>query len=365
MAKITGLTFTLTHHNIQSQTQVNDSQHKPDGQARKLQAALFLDRDGVINHDPGDYVCSPEDWHLLDGITTIMKAAGQLGYRIIIITNQGGIGLGRYTMDDLGHIHDKMLHSLAAEGIRPDAVYACPHHPHREPCLCRKPESLMVQKAVHRFGLNPTESLMIGDRARDIEAAEGAGVPGFLIPTNADLRQIQGPWTSWLHKTLALLCITLGLLGAGPNAYAQKIIAQVYLDPACPQTSSIVDHLQYQQELWGDQIHWIAVFSEPTLTEKDCLKYLMDHNLAMALRRDPRRQYLSIYGIPQQPWLLITNTLAQTLYQGPLLEKPLQPRTKTAWENQLRKLVHNPESGEAKSPQGTRVKGSGCPVRLP
>lgn len=330
------------------------------------QAALFLDRDGVINHDPGDYVCRPEDWHLLDGIVEVMKAAREQGYRIIIITNQGGIGLGRYTLEDLGQIHDKMLSTLAAEGIHLDAVYACPHHPQSEPCLCRKPEPLMVQKAVHRFGLNPAASLMIGDRARDIDAAAGAGVPGFLIPTNADLRQLQGPWTGWLRNILAMLCITLGFLGTCHGAYAQKLTAQVYLDPSCTQTNSITERLQMQQEQWGDQVHWIAVFSDPSLPEKDCLKYLMDHNLAMAMRRDPRRQYLSIYGIPQQPWLLITNTRSQTLYQGPLLEKPVLPPGKSAWETQLRRLVNSPASGgETKPIKEGKVKGSGCPVKLP
>jgi D-glycero-D-manno-heptose 1,7-bisphosphate phosphatase len=344
---------------------VNDAKPKPNEKPMPPQAALFLDRDGVINHDPGDYICRPEDWHLLDGITGVMKAAANQGYRMIIITNQGGIGLGRYTLDDLERIHNKMLSVLAAEGIYPDAVYACPHHPQSEPCLCRKPEPLMVQKAVHRFGVNPAESLMIGDRERDIEAAAGAGVPGYLIPTNADLRQIQGPWTMWLKSTLALICITLNLLAVCLDTLAQKLIAQVYLDPSCPQTISVVDRLQVQQEQWGDQVYWIAVFSDPSLPEKECLRYLMDHNLAMALRRDPRRQYLSIYGIPQQPWLLITNPRSQTLYQGPLLEKPLPPPGKSAWESQLRRLVDHPGSNEVNSSKGAQVKGSGCPVNLP
>lgn len=338
---------------------------KPFAEASNLEIALFLDRDGIINHDPGDYVCRPDDWHLLDGITEVMQAARHHGYRLIIITNQGGIGLGRYSMEDLDRIHAKMLDSLATEGIHPDAIYACPHHPRTETCLCRKPEPLMVQKAVHRFGLNPTKSLMIGDRERDLDAAAGAGVPGYLIPTNADLRQLQGPWTEWLRRTIMLICITLGVLAASTHTIAQKLTAQVYLDPACPQTIAVVDRLLHQQEVWGDQVHWIAVFSDPALPEKDCIKYLMDHNLAMALRRDPRRQYLSIYGIPQQPWLLITNNRSQTVYQGPLLEKPLPARGKSVWENQLRKLVESPMAGNESSPQRPQVRGSGCPIRMP
>ncbi len=333
-------------------------------------AALFLDRDGVINHDPGDYIHRPEDWNLLEGIVEVMQAAQHKGYRLIIITNQGGIGLGLYTLEDLHRIHTKMLNALASQGIHIDAVYACPHHPRSEPCLCRKPEPLMVQKALHRFRLNPVKCLMIGDRDRDIEAAAGAGVPGFLIPCNADLRQIQGPWTQWLRSTLILIFVTLGLHCAPLGVMAQKFTAQVYLDPACAQTHTVVDRLRDQQELWGDQVHWVAVFSDPLLPEKDCLKYLMDHNLAMALRRDPRRQYLSIYGIPQQPWLLVTNNRSITVYQGPLLEKPLAAPGKTVWENQLRKLVESHIQSNENSIQGlkskvSKMKGSGCPVKLP
>lgn len=338
------------------------------GEAAGLHAALFLDRDGVINHDPGDYVCSPEDWHLLDGIAQLMRAAQVRGYRIIIITNQGGIGLGRYTREDLERIHLKMFHQLAEEGIQPDAVYACPHHPQTGACLCRKPEPLMIQKALHRFGLNPQQSLMIGDRERDIQAAKGAGVPGYLIPTNADLRHFAGPWTDWLRNTVALLLITLSLLGSSPTITAQNYTAQVYLDPACSQTMTVVDRLILQQEKCGDQIHWIAVFSDPTLTEKDCLKFLMDHNLAMALRRDPRQQNLSIYGIPQQPWLLITDNRSQTVYQGPLMEKIMPAPGKSVWENRIQKLVEKTTPSSSNSrPRATvkspMIQGSGCPVR--
>lgn len=343
-------------------------------------AALFLDRDGVINHDPGDYIHCPEDWHLLEGIVEIMMAAQCRGYRLIVITNQGGIGLGLYSVEDLNRIHSKMHDALAFHGIRLDAVYACPHHPRSEPCLCRKPEPLMVQKAVHRFGLDPSKCLMIGDRDRDIEAAEGAGVHGYRIPCNADLRQVQGPWTEWLRRTLTIIFITLGFCYAPRQLVAQKLTAQVYLNPNCTQAHAVMDRLRDQQELWGDQVHWVAVFSDPMLPEKDCIKYLMDHNLAMALRRDPRQQFLSIYGIPQQPWLLITNNRSLTVYQGPLLEKPLAAPGKSVWENQLRKLVENPVQNNENANHGlkssggpsngipskiSKIQGSGCPVKLP
>jgi len=326
----------------------------------RLPAALFLDRDGVINHDPGDYTCRPEDWHLLDGITDVMKAYQRAGYRLVVVTNQGGIGLGRYSLEVLNLIHERMNQALAQRDLVLDGIYACPHHPRIEPCLCRKPAPLLIQKALHRWNLDPKQSLMIGDRSRDVEAAQNAGVPGYLVPVNADLRRLEGPWQSLL-KALCLVALCLGSMV--DFVQAQNLVAQVFLDPRCPATQSAIPALQRSQEKWAEQVHWIAVFSDSSLSEQACLKYLLEHNLAMALRRDPRANNLRVYRIPLQPWILLTNTRAVTLHQGPLLDAKTLPNDRQTWEKSLEEWLQKPDIRSNTLPTKASVRGHGCPVR--
>jgi len=326
---------------------------------QRLPAALFLDRDGVINHDPGDYTCRPEDWHLLDGITDVMSAYQRAGYRLVVVTNQGGIGLGRYNHEDLDRIHQRMIQALGDHGVVLDEIYACRHHPKIEPCFCRKPAPLLIQKALHRWQLDPKQCLMIGDRSRDVEAAEGAGVPGYLVPVNADLRLLEGPWQALL-KTLCLLLILMGSLWG--QAQAQTVVAQVFLDPRCPATQSALPALQRSQEKWAEQVHWIAVFSDSSLSEQTCLKYLLEHNLAMALRRDPRANNLRVYRIPLQPWILLTNQRAVTLHQGPLLDAKTLPSDPQTWEKSLEEWIQKPDLRTNTPARKATVRGQGCPV---
>lgn len=329
----------------------------------KKRAALFLDRDGIINHDPGDYTCRPEDWYLLDGILEVMGAYQKAGYRLVVVTNQGGIGLGRYTFNDLDRIHDKMLRTLSQQGIVVDEIYACPHHPKVEPCFCRKPSPLFIQKALHRWNLDAPNSLMIGDRERDVEAAQAAGVPGYLVPANSDLRRVEGPWQKLL-QALGMLLLVWSLWAS--SAQAQSVVAQVFLDPRCPATALAIPALQRSQEKWAEQVHWIAVFSDSSLSEQACLKYLLEHNLAMALRRDPKQNNLRVYRIPLQPWILLTNQRAVTLHQGPLLDAKASPNSLQNWEKSLdtwlikREAQINPATLSRGVP-----RGQGCPVRLP
>ncbi len=155
----------------------------------KKRKAVFLDRDGVINHETGNYVFMPEDFVLNRGITEILTRFRRHGYMLIVITNQSGIALGRYTHDHVDRIHDLMKKQFAGHDIDFAEIYYCPHHPSTGKCLCRKPGSLLVEKAVARFHIDPALSWMIGDKERDIEAAQHAGVKGLLIKTNEPLLQ--------------------------------------------------------------------------------------------------------------------------------------------------------------------------------
>lgn len=149
--------------------------------------ALFLDRDGVINRERGSHTWRLEDFEILPGVAEAVKAAHAAGKRVVVVTNQSGIGLGFYGHGDVEELHDYLHRQLALRGTYLDAVYYCPHHPTQGRCLCRKPGSLLVERALSRFGIDPLLSLMVGDRERDVEAAARAGVRGVLVEPNQPL----------------------------------------------------------------------------------------------------------------------------------------------------------------------------------
>ncbi|MFO7923237.1 MAG: HAD family hydrolase [Bacteroidales bacterium] len=149
--------------------------------------AVFLDRDGVINREKGDYVYKPEEFVINRGVLKALKKLRKDGFLLIVITNQSGIAQGRYSHNQVEKLHEILREQLSAHNIELTEIYYCPHHPSAGKCLCRKPGSLMIEKAVARFNIDPALSFMIGDRERDIEAAAGTGVKGILINTNESL----------------------------------------------------------------------------------------------------------------------------------------------------------------------------------
>ena len=151
-------------------------------------AAILLDRDGVINQDPGDYTKSLAEFHILPTALEAMKAWYDAGFKLIIITNQGGIAKGKYTHDAVAEIHSHLRLEAASKGAPIADIFYSPHHPNTGQSLSRKPGSLMVERAIARHGLDPERCWMFGDKARDIDCALGAGVPnGVLITPNASL----------------------------------------------------------------------------------------------------------------------------------------------------------------------------------
>ena len=148
--------------------------------------ALFLDRDGVINEDTG-FVHRAEDFVLVPGISGLIRAANCAGYKVIVVTNQSGIGRGFFTEEDFEKLSEHMKLAIVADGGRIDAIYFCPHHPtdaigaYRRACDCRKPAPGMILQAVEEHGLDPAQSLLVGDSARDIEAANAAGIARRIL----------------------------------------------------------------------------------------------------------------------------------------------------------------------------------------
>lgn len=145
--------------------------------------ALFLDRDGVINYDPG-YVYRIEDFEFMPGIFEALAGFMALGYEIFIVTNQSGIGRGYYSQSDFAKLSEYMIGKFATYGVEIRQIYHCPHIP-SDNCNCRKPKPGMILQALDEHNIDPQVSLMIGDKPSDLEAARRAGVEsGYLIGQN-------------------------------------------------------------------------------------------------------------------------------------------------------------------------------------
>lgn len=153
-----------------------------------MNKAVFLDRDGVINHDPGDYTYNLSEFKLNDGIIENLKRLYDHGYLLIIITNQGGISKKLYTHENVEEIHRYLINELRKAGVELSEIYYCPHHSVNENCICRKPSSLMIEKALARFDIDPEKSFMLGDKPRDVECAENARVKGIKVEINKNIK---------------------------------------------------------------------------------------------------------------------------------------------------------------------------------
>lgn len=149
------------------------------------QKAIFLDRDGTINKYVG-FLRNIDDFELIEGVAEAIKLINQSGYLAIVVTNQPVIARGEVTWDELNEIHKKMATLLGKEGAYVDGIYICPHHPdkgfegerpeYKIDCDCRKPKPGLLLQAAKDFNIDLSESYMIGDSHRDVEAGENAGV---------------------------------------------------------------------------------------------------------------------------------------------------------------------------------------------
>ncbi|MBN2076585.1 MAG: D-glycero-beta-D-manno-heptose 1,7-bisphosphate 7-phosphatase [Dehalococcoidales bacterium] len=151
--------------------------------------AVFLDRDGTIAKDV-PYCKNPEQLHLFPDAAESIRNLNEAGYKVILVTNQSGIGRGFLTEEDLARVHRKMKADLQKSGATIDDIYYCPHHPD-EHCNCRKPNSGMLEKAITEHEIDISNSFFIGDKYTDMEAANSAGVKAILVPrTEPELHEL-------------------------------------------------------------------------------------------------------------------------------------------------------------------------------
>jgi D-glycero-D-manno-heptose 1,7-bisphosphate phosphatase len=143
---------------------------------------IVLDRDGVINYDSDQFIKSPEEWRPIPGSLEAIARLNHAGFRVVVATNQSGLGRGLFDTTTLISIHEKLHKALAQVGGRIDAVFFCPHAANSD-CECRKPKPGMLVDIGQRFGIELTGVPCIGDSLRDLEAAEAVGAQPILVLT--------------------------------------------------------------------------------------------------------------------------------------------------------------------------------------
>ena len=143
---------------------------------------IILDRDGVINHDSDLYIKSPDEWKPIPGSLDAIARLNQWGYRVVVATNQSGIGRGLFEMDTLNAIHDAMHRAVHQAGGRIDAIFFCPHADEAN-CGCRKPKPGMLLEIARRLNVDLEGVPVVGDSLRDLQAAAAAGARPVLVLT--------------------------------------------------------------------------------------------------------------------------------------------------------------------------------------
>lgn len=149
---------------------------------------IILDRDGVINYDSTEYIKSPDEWKPIPGSLEAIAHLNRAGYRVIIVTNQSGVGRGYYDLATLDQIHEKMVYELATVGGCIEEIFFCPHRPD-ENCACRKPKAGLLLQIEEKYKLVLKDTYFIGDSYGDVKAALTAGCKPLLVMTG------NGAWT--------------------------------------------------------------------------------------------------------------------------------------------------------------------------
>lgn len=151
-----------------------------------MNKAIFLDRDGTLNIEK-NYLYKREDFEFIIGMPEAIKRWNELGYKIIVVTNQAGVARGYYTEDDVVNLHTYINDLLMKSGAHIDAFYYCPHHPihgigkYKVECSCRKPKTGMLEQAISDFNIDVAQSYLFGDQDSDIEAGETMKIKSYKV----------------------------------------------------------------------------------------------------------------------------------------------------------------------------------------
>lgn len=176
-----------------------------------MKRAIFLDRDGTIVEEI-DHRSPTDDLALLPGAAQALHSLKEKGFLLVIVTNQGGVGRGEFTEEDVRRMHRGLAEDLSQIGLKMDGIYYCPHHPdatlkrYRVECPCRKPKAGLLERASDDLSINLVESFMVGDKLSDVEAGRRVGCRTILVLTGhgrAAAEQIRaGGWPDVVVPTL-------------------------------------------------------------------------------------------------------------------------------------------------------------------
>jgi D-glycero-D-manno-heptose 1,7-bisphosphate phosphatase len=159
--------------------------------------AIFLDRDGVlVDNSEHYYIWETDQLTLVGGVIENLKFLSQKGFQLFIVSNQGGISRGLYSKDDIQKLHTELVQIFRANHIEIVEIAFCPHHQEIEKCLCRKPDSLMIERLIAKYKIDKSDSYLIGDSQSDMDAAEKAGIQGIQIIANQNMF----PYISFLNR---------------------------------------------------------------------------------------------------------------------------------------------------------------------
>ena len=150
-----------------------------------MQKTIFIDRDGVINKDPGgwtkySYVTKWDEFFFIDGSVKALQLLKDAGYKIFVISNQGGISKGYFTQKDLDEVNRKMLIEIKKGGGKIDRLFYCIHHD-KDNCECRKPKTGLIEQAAKTMRIDFKETYIIGDSIRDVEAGKRIGMKTIFV----------------------------------------------------------------------------------------------------------------------------------------------------------------------------------------
>ncbi|MEA3305782.1 MAG: D-glycero-beta-D-manno-heptose 1,7-bisphosphate 7-phosphatase [Candidatus Omnitrophota bacterium] len=150
-----------------------------------MKKVIFIDRDGVINRDPGgwtkyNYVTKWDEFFFIPGSIEALRRIKGAGYKICLISNQGGISKGYFTQKDLDELSKRMRKEIEEGGGKIDELYYCPHHD-KDNCECRKPKTGLIEQAAGKMHIDFKNTFMIGDSIRDVEAGKRMGMKTILV----------------------------------------------------------------------------------------------------------------------------------------------------------------------------------------
>jgi imidazoleglycerol-phosphate dehydratase/histidinol-phosphatase len=188
-------------------------------------ATLFVDRDGTLIEEPPDHqVDSLKKVRFIPGVFAALNQLTRLGFRLVMVTNQDGLGSMRFPLAAFEETQEFILEAFSSQGIRFDAVFVCPHTP-AEGCRCRKPKTGLVDEYVRERHVDLSHSAVIGDRDTDLELASNLGVRGFTV------RRHGSPLETWPHAVHAL---TARRAEVTRKTHETRILVEVNLDAASP-----------------------------------------------------------------------------------------------------------------------------------